>query len=62
MEFLYAALPFAACGAMALVCGRMMMHRPKADGESAHQDELAELRSEVAALRADRGRPAETQP
>lgn len=62
MEFLYAALPFVACGAMALVCGRMMMHRPKADGESPNRDELADLRSEVAALRAERGRPADTHP
>ena len=62
MEFLYAALPFVACGAMALVCGRMMMHRPKADRESANRDELTEPRSEVAALRDERGRPARQQP
>ena len=42
MEFLYAALPFVACGATALVCGRAMMRRPKANGQ-----ELTELRSFV---------------
>lgn len=62
MEFLYAALPFVGCGAMALVCGRMVKHRPKAGGGSPGGDELTELRSEVAALRAERDRSGERQP
>lgn len=52
MEFLYAALPFLACGAMALVCGRMMMRRPGPDSGSRTHEELAELR---AGRRAPRG-------
>lgn len=58
MEILYAALPFAGCAAMTVLCMRMMRggHRQPTDGDA---KDVSRLRAEVEALRAQRGQPVD---
>lgn len=45
-------VPFAGCAVMMLLCTRMMRHGNSATTDSAEPAEVAELRTEVAELRA----------
>jgi hypothetical protein len=58
MDALFSWLPLIGCAAMMLlVCAPMMkrMHKPsESDGDSATKREIAELREEIASLRAER--------
>lgn len=61
MDWLWAALPALACGAMMLlICVPMMMGRKTNDSDRARAEDLKALREELAALRAEGASPKAT--
>ncbi len=62
MEWLWAALPALACGAMMLlICVPMMMgHKHNKDSDSATPEDLKALREELADLKGDDASPKAT--